>query len=69
MGFEARVDADGMLIRFCIRCNAPIVKCMGFVLVRDTLPHVDGTPIQNVREQCGLCVLRPDSQQFLRMLI
>ena len=55
--------------RFCIRCNAPITACFGFVLIRDMLPaFTDGGHVDNVREQCGKCVERPDAMKFVRML-
>jgi len=63
------VNDSKLARRFCIRCNTPIEHCMGFVLIRDLLPAFDGREVENVREQCGLCVLRPDSMQFVRMLL
>jgi len=59
---------NALPIRFCIRCNRPIAECMGFTLIRDILPHFRGEKVENVREQCGLCVLRPDAMEFVRML-
>jgi hypothetical protein len=59
---------EGLPRRYCIRCNRPIEECMGFTLIRDMLPLFEGRPVEHVREQCGVCVDKPDAMQFVQML-
>lgn len=40
-------------MRKCIKCNAKITSCMGFVFARDFLSQK-----KNIREICGKCALK-----------
>ena len=55
-----------MTERKCMRCGRPITKSDGGVLARDLLAAMqNGLPWSEIRETCGLCVLRPDAIQYL----
>jgi hypothetical protein len=59
--------------RHCIRCNKSITACNGFCLARDILNVIEHggrsvRPEANIRELCGLCVLRLDHMEFMRLL-
>ena len=52
------------MIRRCIGCHAPITACMGFGLARDIV--AERWP---VRELCGKCVLRCETNPALLDLL
>ncbi len=43
--------------RTCIRCDAPLIACSGFVLARDFLMVVNGYKLDIAREHCGRCAV------------
>jgi len=55
--------------RKCMRCGKQITKSDGGVLARDLIAFHEGRiKGSEIRETCGLCVLRPDAVQYLEQI-